>query len=139
MITGEPIPVSKRVGDHVIGATMNTSGSLIIKSEKVGSQTMLAQIVQMVAQAQRSRAPMQRMADKVAGVFVVAVVGVAILTFVAWAFSTRAQLGLRAYQCRGGAHHRLSLCAWAGDSHVHHGREWQRRVERCAFSGCGCD
>lgn len=74
MITGEPIPVSKRVGDHVIGATMNTSGSLIIKSEKVGSQTMLAQIVQMVAQAQRSRAPMQRMADKVAGVFVVAVV-----------------------------------------------------------------
>lgn len=86
MITGEPIPVSKRVGDHVIGATMNTSGSLIIKSEKVGSQTMLAQIVQMVAQAQRSRAPMQRMADKVAGVFVVAVVGVAILTFVAWGF-----------------------------------------------------
>lgn len=84
MITGEPVPVSKRVGDHVIGATMNTSGSLIIKSEKVGSETVLAQIVQMVAQAQRSRAPMQRMADKVAGVFVVAVVGVAILTFFAW-------------------------------------------------------
>ncbi|WP_175817885.1 heavy metal translocating P-type ATPase [Burkholderia diffusa] len=84
MITGEPIPVTKRVGDHVIGATMNTTGSLIIKSEKVGSQTVLAQIVQMVAQAQRSRAPMQRMADKVAGVFVVAVVGVAILTFFAW-------------------------------------------------------
>ncbi|WP_404989744.1 heavy metal translocating P-type ATPase [Caballeronia sp. LZ029] len=84
MITGEPIPVGKRVGDHVIGATMNTSGSLVIKSEKVGSQTVLAQIVQMVAQAQRSRAPMQRMADKVAGVFVVAVVGVAVLTFLAW-------------------------------------------------------
>jgi Cu+-exporting ATPase len=72
---------------------MNTSGSLIIKSEKVGSQTMLAQIVQMVAQAQRSRAPMQRMADKVAGVFVVAVVGVAILTFVAWAFSDPSPVG----------------------------------------------
>lgn len=86
MITGEAIPVSKRVGDHVIGATMNASGSLIIKSEKVGSQTVLAQIVQMVAQAQRSRAPMQRMADKVAEVFVVAVVSVAILTFFAWGF-----------------------------------------------------
>ncbi|MFP3561343.1 copper-transporting ATPase, partial [Paraburkholderia sp. SIMBA_049] len=62
MITGEPIPVTKRVGDHVIGATMNATGSLIIRSEKVGSETVLSQIVQMVAQAQRSRAPMQRMA-----------------------------------------------------------------------------
>jgi Cu+-exporting ATPase len=84
MITGEPIPVGKRVGDHVIGATMNSSGTLVVKSEKVGSQTVLAQIVQMVAQAQRSRAPMQRMADKVAGVFVVAVVAIAVLTFLAW-------------------------------------------------------
>ncbi|CAJ0794140.1 MAG: heavy metal translocating P-type ATPase [Ralstonia sp.] len=84
MITGEPIPVTKRVGDHAIGATMNASGSLVIESERVGSQTVLSQIVQMVAQAQRSKAPMQRMADKVAGVFVVAVVTVAILTFFAW-------------------------------------------------------
>ena len=84
MITGEPIPVTKRVGDHVIGATMNATGSLIIRSEKVGSQTVLSQIVQMVAQAQRSRAPMQRMADKVAGVFVVGVVSVALLTFLVW-------------------------------------------------------
>ncbi|SMF38639.1 Cu+-exporting ATPase [Trinickia caryophylli] len=84
MITGEPIPVTKRVGDHVIGATMNATGSLIIRSERVGSQTVLAQIVQMVAQAQRSRAPMQRMADKVAGVFVVVVVGIALLTFAVW-------------------------------------------------------
>ncbi|PAJ79606.1 heavy metal translocating P-type ATPase [Burkholderia ubonensis] len=84
MITGEPIPVTKRVGDHVIGATMNAAGSLVIRSEKVGSQTVLSQIVQMVAQAQRSRAPMQRMADKVAGVFVVAVVAVALLTFLVW-------------------------------------------------------
>ncbi|CAJ0739726.1 copper-transporting P-type ATPase [Ralstonia mannitolilytica] len=86
MITGEPIPVTKRVGDHVIGATINTAGSLIIESEKVGSQTVLSQIVQMVAQAQRSKAPMQRMADKVAGGFVVAVVAVAVLTFFAWGF-----------------------------------------------------
>lgn len=84
MITGEPIPTEKRVGDRVIGATMNTSGSLVIRSEKVGSQTVLAQIVQLVAQAQRSKAPMQRMADKVAGVFVVAVVMIALLTFVIW-------------------------------------------------------
>ena len=84
MITGEPIPVTKRVGDRVIGATMNSAGSLVIESEKVGSQTVLAQIVQMVAQAQRSKAPMQRMADKVAGVFVVAVVAIALLTFFAW-------------------------------------------------------
>lgn len=84
MITGEPIPVTKRVGDRVIGATMNTTGSLVIRSEKVGSQTVLSQIVQMVAQAQRSRAPMQRMADKVSGVFVVVVIGIALLTFFAW-------------------------------------------------------
>ncbi|WP_442784912.1 copper-transporting P-type ATPase [Cupriavidus sp. SS-3] len=84
MITGEPIPTTKRAGDRVIGATMNTSGSLVIQSEKVGSQTVLSQIVQMVAQAQRSKAPMQRLADKVAGVFVVGVIGIAVLTLVAW-------------------------------------------------------
>ncbi len=84
MITGEAIPVTKHVGDHVIGATLNTSGTLIIRAEKVGSQTVLAQIVQLVAQAQRSKAPMQRMADKVAGVFVLAVVAIALVTFIAW-------------------------------------------------------
>ena len=86
MLTGEPLPVTKRVGDKVIGATLNTSGALVMKSEKVGSDTVLSQIVQMVAQAQRSRAPMQRMADVVAGYFVVTVVGIAALTFVAWGF-----------------------------------------------------
>jgi len=84
MLTGEPIPVTKRSGDKLIGATMNTSGTLILRAEKVGSATVLAQIVQMVAQAQRSRAPMQRMADQVAGYFVVAVVTVAVLTLLAW-------------------------------------------------------
>jgi P-type Cu+ transporter len=84
MLTGEPIPVTKRPGDKVIGATMNTSGSLVIRSEKVGAQTMLSQIVQMVAQAQRSRAPMQRLADVVAGYFVVIVVGIALLTLLGW-------------------------------------------------------
>ncbi|CAM5378591.1 Cu+-exporting ATPase OS=Eoetvoesiella caeni OX=645616 GN=DFR37_104291 PE=3 SV=1 [Eoetvoesiella caeni] len=84
MLTGEPLPVSKRPGDKVIGATMNTSGSLVIRAEKVGSATVLAQIVQLVAQAQRSRAPMQRMADQVAGYFVMAVVAIAIITLFVW-------------------------------------------------------
>ncbi|WP_310071426.1 heavy metal translocating P-type ATPase [Cellvibrio fibrivorans] len=84
MLTGEPLPVMKRTGDKVIGATLNTNGALTIESERVGSATMLAQIVQMVAQAQRSKAPMQRMADSVAGYFVVAVVAIAVLTFFAW-------------------------------------------------------
>jgi P-type Cu+ transporter len=84
MLTGEPMPVTKRIGDKLIGATLNTSGALVMRSERVGSQTVLAGIVQMVMQAQRSRAPMQRMADQVAGYFVVTVVTVALLTFVAW-------------------------------------------------------
>ena len=84
MLTGEPIPVTKRPGDKLIGATMNTSGALVMRAESVGSKTVLAQIVQMVAQAQRSRAPMQRMADRVAGWFVVGVIAVAVLTFFAW-------------------------------------------------------
>ena len=84
MLTGEPLPITKRVGDKVIGATLNTNGSLIMRSEKIGSSTMLSQIVQMVAQAQRSRAPMQRMADQVAGWFVMAVVAIALLTFFGW-------------------------------------------------------
>ncbi|MDZ4281226.1 MAG: heavy metal translocating P-type ATPase [Hydrogenophaga sp.] len=84
MLTGEPMPVTKRVGDKVIGATLNTSGALVMRSERVGASTMLSQIVQMVAQAQRSKAPMQRMADVVAGYFVMAVVGIALLTFFGW-------------------------------------------------------
>jgi len=84
MLTGEPMPVGKRPGDKVIGATLNTSGALVMQAEKIGSQTVLAQIVQLVAQAQRSRAPMQRMADVVAGYFVVAVVAIALATFFGW-------------------------------------------------------
>ncbi|MES2237540.1 MAG: heavy metal translocating P-type ATPase [Pseudomonadota bacterium] len=86
MLTGEPIPVSKQPGDKLIGATINANGSLIMRAEKIGSATVLAQIVQMVAQAQRSRAPMQRLADVVAGYFVVIVMGIALLTFFIWGF-----------------------------------------------------
>ncbi len=84
MLTGEPLPVSKQAGDKLIGATLNTSGALVMRSEHVGSDTVLSQIVQMVAQAQRSRAPMQRMADQVAGYFVMGVVAAALLTFFGW-------------------------------------------------------
>jgi len=84
MLTGEPIPIVKKAGDRVIGATLNTSGTLVMRSERVGASTMLSQIVQMVTEAQRSRAPMQRMADQVAGYFVAAVLGVAVLTLLAW-------------------------------------------------------
>jgi Cu+-exporting ATPase len=84
MLTGEPVPVTKAVGAKVIGATMNGTGSLVIRAEKVGSATMLAQIVQLVAQAQRSRAPMQRMADKVAFWFVLAVLAAALATLLGW-------------------------------------------------------
>ena len=86
MLTGEPMPVTKGIGDKLIGATLNTNGALVMRSEKVGSQTVLASIVQMVIQAQRSRAPMQRMADQVAGYFVVTVVSIALITFFVWGF-----------------------------------------------------
>jgi P-type Cu+ transporter len=85
MITGEPIPVEKKAGDTAIGGTVNGAGSFIMRAERVGSETMLAQIVRMVAQAQRSRAPIQRLADKVAAYFVPAVLLVAVATFIAWA------------------------------------------------------
>jgi Cu+-exporting ATPase len=85
MITGEPIPVQRRPGDAVIGATMNGTGTLVIEATRVGDETLLARIVQMVAAAQRSRAPVQKLADVVAGYFVPAVVAVAVITFVVWA------------------------------------------------------
>lgn len=86
MLTGEPIPIVKLVGDKVIGATINTNGALIMRAEKIGSQTLLAQIIQMVVSAQRSKAPLQRVADIVAGYFVMAVIAVSILTFFIWGF-----------------------------------------------------
>jgi len=85
LVTGEPIPVEKGAGDTVIGGTLNGTGSFVMRAERVGAETMLAQIVQMVAEAQRSRAPIQRIADVVAGYFVPAVVAVAVFAFVVWA------------------------------------------------------
>jgi Cu+-exporting ATPase len=85
MVTGESMPVTKEAGAHVIGGTINRSGALIMKAEKVGRDTLLARIVQMVADAQRSRAPIQRLADQVSGWFVPLVIVVAVLAFIAWA------------------------------------------------------
>ena len=84
MVTGESMPVAKEAGAGVIGGTLNQSGALVIRAERIGRDTMLARIVQMVAEAQRSRAPIQRLADQVAGWFVPAVLGVAMLAFIAW-------------------------------------------------------
>jgi Cu+-exporting ATPase len=85
MITGEPIPVEKGAGDKLIGGTVNGTGTLVLKAERVGSETMLAQIIRMVSEARRSRAPIQRLADVVSSYFVPAVVVVAVITFIAWA------------------------------------------------------
>ena len=85
MITGEPMPVEKKAGEKVTGATINGSGSLIMRAERVGSDMLLARIVHMVSEAQRSRAPIQKLTDAVAGYFVPVVVGIAVLTFVIWA------------------------------------------------------
>ncbi|MFW6050676.1 MAG: copper-transporting P-type ATPase [Myxococcota bacterium] len=85
MVTGEPMPVEKQPGDSVVGATVNGTGSFVMRAERVGADTLLARIVQMVSEAQRSRAPIQRMADVVAGYFVPAVIAVAAVTFVVWA------------------------------------------------------
>ncbi len=124
MLTGEPMPVTKRAGDRLIGATLNTSGSLTMRSERVGASTMLSQIVQLVAQAQRSKAPLQRMADRVAGYFVVTVVLIAVATFFAWGMLwRRARLAVRAHQRRVRVDHRVSLRARPRDAHVDHGRD----------------
>ena len=84
MVTGEPIPVEKRSGDRVIGATVNGTGTFVMRAERVGAETLLSQIVQMVSEAQRSRAPIQKLADVVAAYFVPTVIGIAVITFVVW-------------------------------------------------------
>ena len=115
LVTGESMPVTKTAGDTVIGGTINQTGSLVVRAEKVGRDTMLARIVQMVAEAQRSRAPIQRMADRVAAWFVPAVIVVAVVAV--------RRLGHRRARTRDSAHaldrgrvradHRLPLCARA--------------------------
>lgn len=86
MVSGEPIPLSKKAGDRLIGATINTTGGLVMEAQRVGADTLLSQIVAMVSQAQRSRAPIQKSADRVAGYFVPAVIAISVVTFILWYF-----------------------------------------------------
>ena len=133
MVTGESMPVTKEAGANVIGGTINQSGALVIEAKKVGRDTMLAQIVQLVAEAQRSRAPIQRLADQVSAWFVPAVIAVAVAAFAAWAtFGPGAALHLRPRRRGRGADHRLSLRARSRDADVDHGRRRPRRAVRRA-------
>ena len=136
MLTGEPLPKDVGPGDQLIGATLNTSGALIMRAERVGAQATLAQIVQMVARAQRSKAPMQRMADRIAGRFVLVVIAIAAMTSdLLGPFRSRAELGLWPRQRGRGADHRVSLRARARDTDVDHGGERQGRNSRRAVPG----
>ncbi len=93
MISGEPMPIEKNVGDRVIGATVNQTGTFVMKTEKIGAETLLSQIVHMVSEAQRSRAPIQKLADTIAGYFVPVVVLISVVTFIIWAnFGTEPRL-----------------------------------------------
>ena len=123
MVTGESMPVIKEKGAKVIAGTLNTTGGFVMRAEKVGRDTMLARIVEMVAAAQRSRAPIQRLADQVSAWFVPAVILIAIAAFTAWAaFGPEPRFAYRAGRRRHRAHHRLPLCARARHADVHHGR-----------------
>ena len=123
MITGEPVPAEKNPGDKVTGATVNTTGSFVMRAERVGSDTLLAQIVAMVAEAQRSRAPIQKLVDTISAWFVPSVVVIAVATFVAWSILGPAPaMGFASRQRRCGADHRLPLRPRACDADVDHGR-----------------
>ena len=125
MITGESIPVEKTIGVRVTGGTINGTGGIVMVAERVGRDTMLARIVQMVSEAQRSRAPIQRLADVTAAYFVPLVVAAALITAVAWAiWGPEPEVGLCAGQCRRGPDYCLSLRVGIGDADVDHG--WDR-------------
>ena len=118
MVTGEPIPVEKEAGAQVTGGTVNGTGTFVMEAERVGSDTLLAQIVRMVSEAQRSRAPIQRLADTVSGWFVPIVIVVAIVTFIVWSqVRAGAAARARAGQRRRRSDHRVPLRA----------RAWRRR------------
>jgi P-type Cu+ transporter len=123
MVTGESMPVEKTAGANVIGGTINGTGALMVVAEKIGADTMLSRIVHMVAEAQRSRAPIQRLVDVVAAWFVPAVMVAAILAFAAWMiWAPVPALGTRRGCRRVGTHHRLPMRAGIGNAHVNYGR-----------------
>ena len=136
-ITGEPLPVEKHEGDPVTGGTLNGSGSFIMRAERVGSETLLAQIVRIVGEAQRSRAPIQRLADTVAAYFVPAVLLAAVVTLIAWSLlGTATSAGLRAGECGGGADCGVPLRLGTGHAHGHHGWSGARRARGSVDQEC---
>jgi Cu+-exporting ATPase len=136
MITGEPLPVEKKPFDNVVGATINGQGTLMMEAKKVGSETLLAQIIDLTAQAQRSRAKIQRIADTVAGYFVPAVILVSITTFAIWIYLARSQ----SWTCRCGsgfsALDSLPMRSGTGDARFNHGRNRQGGCHGTAFQKC---
>ena len=128
MLTGEPIPAEKVAGSKVTGGTVNQTGSFTMRAEKVGAETLLAHIVHMVSEARRTRAPIQKLADKVAGWFVLAVIAIAVLAFAVWALVGPAPAPC---QCAGGrdfgTHHRLPLRAGSRHADIHHRGRGPRR------------
>ena len=131
MITGEPIPVEKVEGDKVTSGTINGNRSFTMKAEKVGNETLLAQIIKMVNDASRSQAPIQKLADRISGYFVPVVVGISILTFIVWAiYGPEPQYVYALINAIAVLDHCLSLCPGPCDTNVGHGRSWKRRAER---------
>ena len=139
MLTGEPVPVEKVAGDRVTGGTLNGTGSFDIRVDRTGAETTLAQVVAMVAEAQRSRAPIQRLADAVSGYFVPAVIAVSVLAFIAWyVLGTGAAARLRSGRGGERADHRLPLRARACHADLDHGGDGTRRACRRAGAQCRC-
>ena len=138
MVTGEAIPVEKKSGDEVIGATINKTGTFKFKATKVGKETILAQIIKLVEDAQGSKPPIARLADQIASYFVPAVIGIALYLYRLVSLRTRTSLDLCVTQFRGRNDHCLSLCARLSYRHLHHGRNRQRRGDGCPHSHGGC-
>ena len=136
MLTGEPVPVQKEVGDKVIGGTLNRLGSLRYRATAVGAAGMLSQIVKLMREAQASRAPMQKLADRISSVFVPIVISIAIATFVAWLLLAPEAGLIRAHErCRGRPDHRLPLCGRSGGADCSNCRNWSWRPSRCSLQG----
>lgn len=124
MLTGESLPVDKQAGEMVFGATINKFGTFKMQATRVGKETALARIIKMVEDAQGSKAPIQKIADQVAGIFVPAVVGVATLTFIIWYLLGRHKPGVNKRSSRAG--YSLPMCFGTGYSHGHNGGHRQR-------------
>ena len=138
MISGESLPVEKKAGDEVIGATINKTGSFRFRATRVGKETTLAQIVRLVQEAQGSKPPIARMVDVIAGYFVPAVIAAAIITFLVWFFfGPEPAIDLRPFELHSGPHHRLPVRHGPCDTDVHNGGHRQGRGERHPDKGRG--